>query len=141
MFRPKNLIYERIDYIADFLRIPRPTAKLVRKLADMGWRMATQKQIYSFLEKNCPRAWKHLDTCYHAPKTSELVMMGLDELIDGFGVDLLTEEGEPSPLPSEIPKLAEYINTGDTYNPTIIYYKGKFSLGTMGDWVEAMERE
>lgn len=38
--------------------------------------------------------------------------------------------------------VALYLNTGDTYAPTLLYEtdRGRFVLTTMGDWVERNER-
>jgi hypothetical protein len=70
----------------------------------------------------------------------------IDGLADGFGVDGFWpgDDGELSTRPQfgEIP-LAEYVNSGDTYSPTVLYdySEGKFYLTTYGDWVEKYERE
>jgi hypothetical protein len=34
----------------------------------------------------------------------------------------------------------KYVNTGDTYNATIIKYRGRYRVTTMGDMVETLER-
>lgn len=35
---------------------------------------------------------------------------------------------------------AEYLNAGETYTPTIIYWRGRYRVQSMGDFVETMER-
>ena len=35
----------------------------------------------------------------------------------------------------------QYLNTGDTYAPTIVYYKGRFRVTSWGDIVEQAENE
>lgn len=36
---------------------------------------------------------------------------------------------------------AYYLNSGDTYNGTLIYFRGNFRVSTLGDFVETMERQ
>lgn len=36
---------------------------------------------------------------------------------------------------------AEYLNTGDTYAPTLIYWRGFYRVQSLGDFVETMERQ
>ncbi len=35
---------------------------------------------------------------------------------------------------------AEYINTGDMYAATVIYWRGRYRVQSMGDFVETIER-
>jgi len=73
------------------------------------------------------------------------ILREISQLSGAFGVEGIWEgDGELSTRSQfgEIP-LAEYVNTGDTYNPTVLYdySEGKFYLTTYGDWVEKYERE
>ena len=140
--RARNLYNEPIKKIAEFLRVGEQTAKAVRTLvrmegdynisrfdvADFLESLRLEKTL-RFVENDSPRLVSKHDYVFNA----------LDELIGGYGIEVIYEADSPSPLPSEFKRLPEYINTGDTYNPTIIYYKGKYSLGCWGDWAEWME--
>lgn len=35
---------------------------------------------------------------------------------------------------------ANYLNTGDTYAPTLIYWQGQYRVQSLGDFVETQER-
>ena len=58
----------------------------------------------------------------------------IDKLLGGFGVEAVGGDMEVS---SYSPDMA-YVNTGDTYSPTVVYDygSGRFSLTSWGDWVE-----
>ncbi|HET8704949.1 MAG TPA: hypothetical protein VFM46_01500 [Pseudomonadales bacterium] len=36
---------------------------------------------------------------------------------------------------------ADYLNAGDTYAPTVIYWRGRYRVQSLGDFVETMERQ
>ena len=73
---------------------------------------------------------------YHHPTWVEAVLMLADSWDEGsFGVESIeTEHGELKAL---------YLNTGDTYSPTILWDEssGHFYLTTWGDWLEDTERK
>jgi hypothetical protein len=65
------------------------------------------------------------------PTRSWATIQALDILIDGFGVEGVVTPGG---------RRASYINTGDTYNPTIMWeHPGDFFISTYGDWVATHE--
>jgi len=68
----------------------------------------------------------------------EKAMREADKVLGGFGVEAVFEEGEYDGNPA-----MTYINTGDTYNATIVYDvdEDELYVGTWGDWVEHAERE
>jgi len=66
----------------------------------------------------------------------ERVLDEADEVLKTFGVETIWEKGEyddPAAL---------YLNTGDTYNATLVYDidEDELYVGTWGDWVEEAER-
>lgn len=67
--------------------------------------------------------------CYNMPSFAERRMECLNEVIGGHGVEALGDGMYPDAL---------YVNTGDTYSPTLLYcYKrSTFRLTTWGDYVE-----
>lgn len=78
-----------------------------------------------------------LDRCYNLPVRYELQMSAIDEVIGGFGVeggefcsDGFLQDG----------KWYVYVNMGDTYDNTVLYYNGSFRVICLGDFVERMEK-
>lgn len=59
----------------------------------------------------------------------------IDELLETFGVEFIKH---PKKYSYSNPAGLEYCNSGDTYSPTIGYdtNKGKWYIGTWGDWYE-----
>ena len=79
-------------------------------------------------------------SCHHGPDTHYRRMTALNEILEGYGIEAVWNEGEgPNDCISD-PR-AEYINMGDTYTTTILFdfQKGKYFLTTWGDFVESME--
>ena len=65
--------------------------------------------------------------CYHAPTTSDLRLTCLDALLGTFGVEAFqTRNG----------RWVEYLNTGDTYAPTIVRMGGHYRIASWGDIAE-----
>lgn len=74
--------------------------------------------------------------CYHRPKVNELIMAAIDVVIEGHGVEAIFAECAKWPD-------MEYVNQGDTYNPTIIHdrLRGTYRCMSWGDWIEEAERQ
>lgn len=71
--------------------------------------------------------------CHHPPKTYDLRLHVLDALDSGlFGLESVQSTGG---------EYAEYLNAGDTYTPTVIYWRGAYRVQSIGDFVETMERQ
>lgn len=68
--------------------------------------------------------------CYHAPKTYDLRMHALNECGEFHGYESIE---------STAGEYAEYLNAGDTYAETIIYWRGTYRAQSIGDFVETME--
>lgn len=70
--------------------------------------------------------------CLHQPKTYDIRLHCLADSDPGiYGVEaLVTEDGE----------YADYLNTGDSYNDTLIYWRGRYRVQTIADFIETMER-
>lgn len=67
-------------------------------------------------------------------RNAEALLREADEVIDGFGVEAIRDgDGDV---------IAEYVNTGDTYNPTFVWDYGEEEMyyTSWGDWVEDYER-
>jgi hypothetical protein len=66
--------------------------------------------------------------CYHTPATSDIRMHVLDSLGGSFGVEAFeTKKG-----------WCKYLNTGDTYALTLVYFQGKYQVASWGDIAERM---
>jgi len=78
-------------------------------------------------------AWFHRFN--YPPKTYQCKLEAINILIGGHGV-----EGFPDPDDMTASGL-EYVNMGDTYTTTVVYWKGRFMITTWGDVVEGLERQ
>lgn len=81
-----------------------------------------------------PKTASWLEQCYHWPCYRERLMSCLNEVIQGIGVEAI--QGDNWRWPA-----ATYINTGDTYSPTLLldWEKSTISLTTWEDWIERRE--
>lgn len=84
------------------------------------------------------QAW--IDQCFHRPDRMSLVLHACDALLGTCGVEGL------GPVSVQLGPLVQYLNTGDTYAPTLVYYRGRttrrcWAVESMGDIVERMEVE
>ncbi len=65
--------------------------------------------------------------CYHSPSTPDVRLHCLDALLETFGVEAFqTRNGT----------WVEYLNTGDTYAPTIVRMNGNYRIASWGDIAE-----
>jgi hypothetical protein len=75
--------------------------------------------------------------CYHPPKTFDLRMTVLDSLDSGLhGVeafDIGHRDGTQETV--------WYLNAGDTYAPTLVFWAGRYRVESWGDRVETLERQ
>lgn len=70
--------------------------------------------------------------CYHAPMTWDLRMSILNAVGEFHGVESL--EGTKG-------EWATYLNAGDCYACTVIYWRGRYRVQTLGDFIETQERQ
>jgi hypothetical protein len=84
-----------------------------------------------------PRTSAWIRQCYNMPGDSDLIMSAIDELLGGFGVEVIKHPNEGEDF------IAEYSNQGETYAATILrdMETGKYCLTSWGDWYEAWEQE
>jgi hypothetical protein len=69
---------------------------------------------------------------YHRPRESSLIMTALDELLEGYGVESIEDEG------GEI--RASYVNMGDSYVITIIF-DGDYHIASYEDYITELENQ
>lgn len=70
--------------------------------------------------------------CFSAPRTFRIRMHALDAAARTHGVEYIKRTGAD--------EWAEYLNTGDIYAPTIIYWRGNYRVQSIGDFVETLGR-
>lgn len=75
--------------------------------------------------------------CYHAPNTRDLRMTVLDSLDTG----LHGAEGFVIGRRNGTQATVWYLNTGDTYAPTLVFWAGRYRVESWGDRVEILERQ
>lgn len=70
--------------------------------------------------------------CFNPPCKYMVRLTALNELADLHGIEVAeTVNGE----------FVEYLNTGETYAETLIYWRGNYRVQSIGDFVETMERQ
>jgi hypothetical protein len=74
-----------------------------------------------------------LMNCVHPTKTEDLRLSVLNSIDNNmFGVEcIISTKGE----------YADYLNTGDTYALTLIYWNKSYRVQSVGDFIETMERQ
>ena len=96
-------------------------AKQAREILDM-----TRAEL-----ERLPACEERIRECYHPPSTADLRMNALNSLAGAYGVEgIQSDDGQ----------WLEYLNTGDTYSPTITRWQGRYRLESWGDRVEILER-
>lgn len=91
------------------------------------------KQARAILEmtraqlEELPACAARIAECYHPPETYDLRLTALDALAGTHGVEAFeTREGG----------WCEYLNSGDTYAPTLLRFRGRYRVGCWGDIAE-----
>ena len=65
--------------------------------------------------------------CYHAPQTHDLRLTCLDALAKTYGVEAFQDRAG---------RYCEYLNAGDTYAPTVVFYRGTYRVTDCGTIAE-----
>ena len=65
--------------------------------------------------------------CFHSPKTYDLRMTCLDALGSSYGVESFRLRNGG---------YCDYLNTGDTYSPTLVRINGRYRVACLGDIAE-----
>lgn len=97
------------------------------------------KEARSILEmthaqlRELPAGAARIRECYHATKWWDVRMHCLNAIENGLhGLESIeSTNGE----------YAEYLNAGDSYTPTMIYWRGSYRVQSVGDFIEIMERQ
>jgi len=89
------------------------------------------------VDERFPKTAAWCRQCYNPPSQNELILAALDDVIDGFGTEAIRDPDDSDNI------IAEYVNTGDTYNGTIVFdhETSEYVLTTWGDWYEGWINE
>jgi len=118
--------------IAHELNIDKHAASLIRRIVRIEM---NRQDIYAASPKT--EQWAERD-CYHRPSMDAIRMHAIDRIIGGSGVESI--EKPDAHGDGRYSDYIDYVNTGDTYNVTILRDGGKYWIGTYGDTVEKLER-
>jgi hypothetical protein len=87
--------------------------------------------------ESLPAGAARIAECYHAPTTYDVRLTCLDALGESYGVEGLQRCNSSGVYGDD---WASYLNTGDSYTPTLIYWDGRYRVQSVGDFIETMER-
>ena len=110
-----------------------PSVKTLRQALGTG---ATQaKRVFKMSRQELASTHagaNRLIECFNPPKTWDIRMHVLNDIGGFHGVESFeSTKGE----------YATHLNAGDSYEPTIIYWRGSYRVQSVGDFVETMERQ
>jgi hypothetical protein len=63
---------------------------------------------------------KWMRQCYNRPSRTERIMVALNEVLGGLGVETIDERAQPT-AQGYYEIIAEYVNMGETYTPTVVH--------------------
>lgn len=109
-----------------------PTAG-IKTLAKVFDDAATAHSILTMVKSELnahPVGAARIKECHHAPDTWDIRLHILNDLGGFHGVESIeSTKGE----------FASYLNAGDCYALTVIYWRGRYRVQSLGDFVETME--
>jgi hypothetical protein len=73
--------------------------------------------------------------CYHPPRTWDVRLHCLDALGETYGLEAF-ETTKRDTWGAGSPMWCNYLNAGDTYAPTVIYFGGRYRVAAWGDIAE-----
>lgn len=80
-----------------------------------------------------PVGAERIHECYHHPKWYDVRLTVLNSIDPGlYGVESCETTGG---------EYADYLNTGDTYAPTLIYWRGNYRVQSIGDFIERQREQ
>lgn len=72
--------------------------------------------------------------CHSAPRTADLRMHVLNVCGGFHGIESLASERQSNGYSAD--EYADYLNAGDSYLPTVIYWRGRYRVQCVGDFIE-----
>lgn len=117
-------------YLAKFFNLDPKKAAELHKIAN-----SNRNQLEEILkDPQYESTLKWFNSLYRAPKTYELRLELLNTCLGYYGAESIKINDDS--LGIHASDYITYLNSGDTYNNTIIYYAGVYYLSTLGDFVE-----
>jgi hypothetical protein len=137
--RTRNLFYEKISHIKDFLRIEEDQARKIKKLARLFHEgVGEDKELDDILEKlECSNTLSRLSQFYNRPSDDEIILLAMDDVLEYRGVECIQYSDS---FTSDYDNLL-YCNSGDSYGATICQYQDKLFLSTWADCVEQLDKK
>lgn len=83
--------------------------------------------ILMTLGESYPRTTEWYRRCYSEPSEHEIRAHILNEVLENYGVEAVFRDGNI---------VAEYCNNGDTYENTLVFYRGRWQVMCWGDIAE-----
>ncbi len=126
--KPTNYTAPPAAKIAAAMNCDMETAKTARALM--------RGEVCVTLNPAFPKTNDWRNSCYNPPRRIDLILSALNELFGTFGVEAFNSRE------SRMHAIAEYLNVGDTYAPTILFRhdSGSFRISSWGDFFEANEK-
>jgi hypothetical protein len=110
-----SLRFPKVPRLAALLRIPEETAQKVREVLLCDY----PREVRALVPDAEWCSWKYF---------SMYQLAALDHVLDGFGIESIQTENTM--------EYAEYVNQGDTYVPTVIFFRCEFFFTDLGTFVE-----
>lgn len=101
---------------------------------------ANAKNIQEWLHLDAQQA-RYLAKVVRNENDPDVTLEAANALMNAHGIEAIRGDYHVDNYYYDI--VALYVNTGDTYNPTLLYETDtdRFTLTTLGDWVERNERK
>ena len=122
-----TLVHNTLSFAARIPSTPSiATLKLVFGVRAKEAKLALTTDIY----KTYDSVIELKKSCYNPPSKPLCIMTALNEIAGAYGVESFCD-ADYNPYRAYV----DYLNTGDSYKPTILY-DGRFKVTTLGDYIE-----
>lgn len=120
-------------------RTPRPSARTLAAVFEDPKRARAILTMCRTELAQLPAGAARIAECYHAPSMWDVRMTCLSAL--GAGLRGVESCQVADTLGTQEEHYAAYLNTGDMYAPTLIYWRGRYRVQSLGDFIETQERQ
>ncbi|MDP2262664.1 MAG: hypothetical protein Q8K24_05845 [Hydrogenophaga sp.] len=132
----ESLKWARVEFIEKLKRIKHHENPSIKTLSRVFENPKAAKRILSASKAELLRmeaASNRVSECLNLPKVYDVRLTCLNAIDSGLhGVE---------PMESTAGEYAHYLNAGDSYTDTVIYWRGNYRVQSVGDFVETMERQ
>lgn len=108
-----------------------PSIKTLRRIFGDNAPTAKRYLTCNIKDITTPAVERLRGACFHPPMPYVVRLEALNELGEFYGVEAAEAVNG---------SYAEYLNTGETYVETLIYWDGRYRVQSLGDFIETMER-